>query len=420
MEGLSALGAETLNAARAEDALEAVADVIRRTLDVTRCEIYLRDDSRGGIALAAASGQSPNGRSVAVSDDVPHRDGESPLGLPSRERLIEWVAGSGQTALERGDGTVRIGSTHGADFGGLDPAEARAFVLPLRVRDRTVGVLRIAQQNALALDAAKRRFLETISYYAALGVERVRLVAEAGRAESLKREDEMKNALLASVSHDLRTPLTTIKALAHDIGVEGDERAVTIEEEADRLNRFVADLLDLSRLAAGGLALNIEINEVEDLVGVALQRVSGAQGSRAINVTIDSATTPLVGRFDFVAALRILVNLLENALKYSPSHTAIELRVRREGDALEFVVADRGRGVPPAERERIFEPLYRPTDSLPDVGGAGLGLAIARRLAVAQNGSVRHEPRDGGGSLFIVQLPAADVDSAAEGANLDV
>jgi two-component system sensor histidine kinase KdpD len=289
---------------------------------------------------------------------------------------------------------------------------ARSLLLPLRARDRTVGVLRIAHDRALALDAAQQRFLRALAYYAALGVERVRLVAEAEAAEAFRQADKLKNALLASVSHDLRTPLTTIKALAHDIGDGGDERAAIIEEEADRLNRFVADLLDLSRIAGGALNLAPELSAADDLVGAALQRVSGAAGTRQIDVTIDTSEAVLVGRFDFAHSLRILVNLIENALKYSPADTPIELSVRRAGDVLEFDVADRGPGVPPPERDRIFAPFYRRGDIPFDAGSAGLGLSIARHLAEAQGGSIEYRPRHAGGSHFVLRLPAAHITEA--------
>jgi two-component system, OmpR family, sensor histidine kinase KdpD len=216
------------------------------------------------------------------------------------------------------------------------------------------------------------------------------------------------------VSHDLRTPLTTIKALAHDIAANGDERAVTIEEEADRLNRFVADLLDLSRIAGGALTVTPEVNAVEDLFGAALQRVSGALNGRAVDVSLSADEPILVGRFDFVHSLRILVNLIENALKYSPAGSTVELGARRVGTALELTVADRGPGVLAAEQQRIFEPFYRPANAPPDAGGAGLGLSIARRLAEAQGGTVWYEPREGGGSRFIVQIPAADLNEAGD------
>jgi two-component system, OmpR family, sensor histidine kinase KdpD len=252
--------------------------------------------------------------------------------------------------------------------------------------------------------------LRALSYYAALGVERVRLVRAAEHAEALREADRLKDAVLASVSHDLRTPLTTIKALANQMAVAGDERAATIEEEADRLNGFVENLLDLSRLQAGVERRAPVPNEAEDLIGVALQRVTGRAGGRELHVVVEpGADGLLVGRFDFTDTLHALVNLLENAIKYSPPSQPIELAVRREGQWLAFAVGDRGPGVPPSERERIFEPFYRPKTSPPDAGGAGLGLSIARSLATAQGGSVDFEPRAGGGSVFTLRLPAADI-----------
>ena len=124
---------------------------------------------------------------------------------------------------------------------------------------------------------------------------------------------------------------------------------------------------------------------------------------------MDPAEPLLVGRFDFVHSLRVLVNLIENALKYSPGTEPVEVAARRAGDLLEFTVDDRGAGIPETERERIFEPFYRPSDSPPDAHSAGLGLSIARGLAEAQGGSLRYEARAGGGSRFIFSVPAADL-----------
>lgn len=239
--------------------------------------------------------------------------------------------------------------------------------------------------------------------------EVARLLAEAGRVRALAEADRLKDALIAAVSHDLRTPLTTIKALAHDLAEDGDDRAVTIEEEADRLNRLVADLLDLSRLNAGALPVSLEVVAAEDLVGAALQRVSGSVGEREIRVELHPGEPLLLARMDFVQSLRVLVNLLENAHKYAPAGTPIDLAVAAEGGRLAFRVADRGPGVPEDERERIFEPFYRRPGAAPDTGGAGLGLSISRRLAEAQGGTLAVEPRPGGGSVFVFTLPAAEV-----------
>ena len=235
-----------------------------------------------------------------------------------------------------------------------------------------------------------------------------RLSAEAARARSLAETDRLKDALIAAVSHDLRTPLTTIKALAHDLAEHGDERAVIIEEEADRLNRLVADLLDLSRLNAGALPVTLEIVAAEDLLGAALQRVSGSIGERGVRASLDPREPLLLGRMDFVQSLRVLVNLVENAHKYGAGEP-VDVSAAREGDRLVFRVADRGPGVPEDERERIFQPFYRRPGTSPDVGGAGLGLSISRRLAEAQGGTLTVEARPGGGSTFVFDLPAADL-----------
>jgi two-component system sensor histidine kinase KdpD len=290
-----------------------------------------------------------------------------------------------------------------------------ALFIPLRVRDRTVGVLELADEHRIDLDPAQRRFLAALAYYAALAVERSRLAAEADRTEGLRAANRLKDALIASVSHDLRTPLTTIKALAHALRNGGDERAATIEAEADRLNRLVADLLDLSQLQAGRVPLRLELNPVDDLLGALVQRVSGALGERRLEVVLDDGGELLVGRFDLRQSLRVLVNLVENAHKYGGLGTPIDVRAWRDGSQLAVSVSDRGPGVPEQERSRIFEPFYRPPSTQPDVGGVGLGLAIARRLAEAQAGVLTYEPRLGGGSTFTLRLPAADVTTTPDG-----
>lgn len=387
IDRLSTLGAETLNAGRAEEALFAIAEVIRATLAMDACEIWLRDE--GGGARAGARVGAPA-----------RADAEA--GSTAAALVLDRGAG----VAERLDGTVRV-LPEGATVPEVE--DARALSLPLRVRGRAVGALRVAKEGGIALTAAERRFFAALSYYAALGAERVRLIADAERAEALHEADRLKDALLASVSHDLRTPLTTIKALAHELREGGDERAVVIEEEADRLNRFVADLLDLSRLGAGALRVSPEVTAAEDLVGAALQRVSGPLAGREVRARVEPGDPILLGRFDFVHSLRVLVNLLENAHKYAPPGTPLDLSARREGDRLVFEVADRGPGIAPSEAEHVFAPFYRARGAAPDAGGAGLGLSIARRLAEAQGGSLRHEPRPGGGSVFVLSLPAADL-----------
>jgi two-component system sensor histidine kinase KdpD len=377
VDRVASLGAETLNVAHAADALAAISEVLRSTLGLSACRIHTRVDG----------------------DRAPRHDD-----------LVRLVLEKGVVAVRQVDGTIRVlGSPELID---APQPNTQLFLVPLRVRGATLGVLELECPEGLQLEGPQQRFLVALAYYAALAVDRARLEAEAGHADALREADRMKNALLASVSHDLRTPLTTIKALAHDLAA-GDDRARIIEDEADRLNRLVADLLDLSQLQGGAIPLHTALNPVDDLIGATVQRLSGILGQREFDVSIQDDSVLLIGQFDFVHALRILVNLIENAHKYSPAGTPIALHVARDKGWLRFTVADRGPGVAEAERERIFEPFYRPSGAIADAGSIGLGLSIARRLAELQGGAVIYTPRIGGGSEFILTLPAADLPSDA-------
>ncbi len=154
---------------------------------------------------------------------------------------------------------------------------------------------------------------------------------------------------------------------------------MVIEEEADRLNRLVADLLDLSRLQGGALPVAVELNAVDDLVGAALQRVSHALGARVIRTSLADGGTMLVGRFDLAASLRILVNVLENAIDTRRRRTPIELQAHRTGHTIEIVVADRGAGVAEAMRDRVFEPFLRGAGAapMPEAPGSGSPSPVA-------------------------------------------
>jgi two-component system sensor histidine kinase KdpD len=388
IDRLAALGAETLNVGRAEDALTAIVSVIRSSLRLDGCAVYTTDAATREVRLASQSGE-----------EVEHS--------VASDRLVDWVVAEGTSAVEQVDGTTSVGAASTVLVDGGEPAtRARAFLRPLQVRGTTVGVLRITAASGLALTPAQVRVLDALSYYAALGVERVRLSAEAERATVLQEAHRAKDAVLASVSHDLRTPLTTIKGLAHEIAAGGDDRAEVIEEEADRLNVFVAQILDLSRITAGAAVTDIQPNEAEDLLGAAAQQVTGRLRGRELRIDVSADDGLLFGRFDFAQTLRALVNLIENAAKYSPDGAPIDLSARRDGRWLVFAVADRGPGVPPDQRDRIFEPFYRRGDQPPDVGGVGLGLSIARGIADAQAGGIDIADRPGGGSVFELRVPA--------------
>ena len=240
----------------------------------------------------------------------------------------------------------------------------------------------------------------------ALSAERMRLAREAEAMERLREASRAKDEVLATVSHDLRTPITTIKLLAQDASRRGEPAAAAIEEQAERLALLVTNVLDLSRIRAGAIALDIQLNTVEDLLGAAIRRTEGVRPRRIVyHPDLDAPT--LVGRFDFVQSLRILGNLIDNALRYSPPDEVVEIETPRDPAAVVIRVADRGPGIPAQEAARIFEPFYRPRSQAPDAGHSGLGLSIAKQLAELQQGSVTYEPRPGGGSVFVLRLPAA-------------
>jgi two-component system sensor histidine kinase KdpD len=391
VDRLAMLGAEALAAARAEDALTAVALVIRESTAADSCSVYVNAEQ--GVKLGALS---PAPASAPRATVVPP--------------LVDWVANEGAPAAETAEGTSRLGRAGVAarEFARTSEIAIHTILLPLTVRQQTVGVLRLEGRGLAQLDDSQWRFLDALSYYAALGAERVRLGADIARVEALREADRLKDALLASVSHDLRTPLTTIKALAHELGALGDERSQIIEEQADRLNRLVADLLDLSRLNAGAMPLAVELNAVDDLLTAAIQDTESRLAGRVLTVDFEKGNAILVGRFDLALSIRVLVNLIENAIKYSAALSTIRVAVARKASTLLVSVSDTGPGVPAGEDERIFTPFYRPPNERADAGSAGLGLAIARRMAEWQGGGVSfHRTPDG--SRFTLELPAADL-----------
>lgn len=346
IDRLATLGAETLNAPRSEEALRAISEVIRQAMGTDRCD----------IAMAGAA---------------PEEMHRSPDGFDLPSRVLS---------------------------------------IPLVARGTSVGTLVLSSDRPFLLSRDQKRVLSVLSYYAALGVERVRLASAEDEADALRHADRLKDALIASVSHDLRTPLTTIKGIANEIARGGDpDRAQVIEEEADRLTSLVDDLLDLSKLAAGEMEVHLAVNTADDVIGAVLQRVEPAFPDREIETTLSEPWTDLVGRFDFVHTMRILTNLLDNAAKYAPPGTRIGLRVWREGDTLRFAVEDQGTGVAPEDRERMFEPFVRGRSRRPGVAGTGLGLSIARRLAEVQHGRLTYEPTTSVESRFVLSLPAASI-----------
>jgi len=386
---IARVGAETLRYAEPEEALFAVADLVRVNVGAQRATIEVID---GDQAIGIMT--SPR--------EVPGPSTSARLALMISVEDVS--SGEQAAAVLRPDNTIvrgRIGAIDAADV-------AIAVAIPLYVETQRVGILLIdAETKPLALDPARRRFLAAIGHYAALGAERMRLSSEAAHARALRDENRAKDEVLASVSHDLRTPLTTIKLLAQTAGTRGDPSAPLIEEQADHLARMVTNVLDLSRIRAG-LMLDVELNTVEDLIGAAVTSAMSLRENCHILAAPDLSDPPIAGRFDFVQTLRIVNNLLDNAVRYSPTGGTVTITSAREGEWFVVRVEDRGPGVPPESRDHIFEPFYRASSRNSEGGHVGLGLSIAATLAELQGGAVTYDPRPGGGSIFSLRLPAAE------------
>ncbi len=232
------------------------------------------------------------------------------------------------------------------------------------------------------------------------------LTEEAQKAQVQFESEQLRNAILSSISHDLRTPLAVITGAATSLQEDGmavnDRRELvdTIVEEADRLNQLVQNVLDMTRVEAGNLCVKRQWHVVEEIIGSALSRVEKALGDRAVVTSLppDLGLVPL----DSVLIEQVIVNLLENVVKYTPAQSAVSISGRfREGE-VEIEVADRGPGVTPSETTRIFDKFVR---SRHDKGGAGLGLTICRGIVVAHGGRIWVEERAGGGASFRFTLP---------------
>jgi len=282
---------------------------------------------------------------------------------------------------------------------------------PLSSSRGVVGVVGMRPAEPHAFDAPEQEhLLETFVSQVAVAVDRALLADEAQAAQVRMEAERVRNALLSAVSHDLRTPLTAITGAA-SAALEDEARidAVTrrellesIRDEAERLNRLVNNLLDVTRLESGSLRLRREWIPVEELVGVALARLAAPLRERKVTTRLPEDLPPV--HVDGLLVEQVFINLIENATKHTPAGQPIDVEARREGDEVVVEVADRGPGLPAGQEQKIFDKFY----GVGAGGGAGLGLTICRAIVEAHGGRIGGQPRPGGGALFRFSLPAGE------------
>jgi two-component system, OmpR family, sensor histidine kinase KdpD len=282
---------------------------------------------------------------------------------------------------------------------------------PLETARGVIGVMGVASRDTSRyLNPDQRRLLESIASLAAVAIERVNLAEAARAAQVLEATEKLQTALLNSISHDLRTPLVSITGTLSSLQDDGshlDESAKqslieNARQEADRLNRLVGNLLDITRLEAGAVQVNREPAEIEDVIGASLEELNGRLGGRPVQVSVprDLPLVPL----DFKLMVQVLINLIDNAIKYSPPDSPIEVRATKQDHAIEIQVADRGAGIPPADLKRVFDKFYR-VQRPESVTGTGMGLSICRGIVEAHGGHIEAENRAGGGTIIRLTLP---------------
>jgi len=283
-------------------------------------------------------------------------------------------------------------------------------MLPLRTAQANLGVLVLRRALGGAALRDERRALDAFATQIAVALEHIQLNALAEQARERQANERFQEALLSSLSHDLRTPITAITGAATSLRENADsltepERAALLQdviEQSARLNRLVSNLLEMTRLESG-----IEPQRAWQSIPEVIDAAANHFKTQAHRLDIHcDADVPFV-QFDFVLIEQVLVNLIENALKFSPADAPVEIRATLEQEVVQIQVLDRGAGIPPQDLERVFEKFYRAKQH-GQTQGSGLGLMICRGIVQAHGGKVYAAPREGGGTRIVFTLPAAE------------
>lgn len=353
-----------------------------------------------GILLPAADG----GLEIRAASD------EAMAATPEEMETAAWVFAYGKDA-EPESAHPRIRLIRMLADVQLVGQTRRVALMPLNGTMRTEGILRIVRDSKSSFfPPEENRLLMATANHLGLAIERHRLRQAANQVEIFRRTDELRTALLNSVSHDLQTPLAAIKVAADSLlqeDIEWDRATVqdftmTIDREADRLSHMITNLLDLSRIEAGALHLQKRPYPIVEVVHAVLARLNWLTADH--EVVVDLPDDLPLAALDYEQIDRVLSNLIENAIKYSPHGTVIRISARAKDGELHVGVSDYGPGIPVAERTHIFERFHR-LDGQHRPGGTGLGLAICKGVIEAHGGRIWVKDTPGGGATFVFTLP---------------
>lgn len=337
--------------------------------------------------------------------------------LPNEERKVRPILGNvvsfAASAKEFATAQWVLDHNQPAGSGTNTLPSSEALYIPLSTPNNVAGVMAIQPSKAnrqLSIDA--RQLLETYATQIAFAIERNNLSERSQRAELESEAEKLRSSLLSAVSHDLRTPLAAIAGAASSLDANLNRDSIdqgnhelleTIVDESHRLTRLVENLLHMTRLSSGKVQINRQWQPVEEVIGSALHRLDHVLAGREVKVKIEGEL-PLVHGDDILLET-VLVNLIENALKYSPSHTPIEIQSDIAGGGIAIQVADRGCGIVPGDEVKIFEDFNRGSGKNTDRRGTGMGLAICNAIVRAHKGTITANNRDGGGTIVRFTIP---------------